>query len=135
MDGRSYRPNRRPGRAGKEAEVTRPVGDVSSRDETLCAAPGCAQPVHRNRRGRPALYCSTACRAATHRKHHQRQAEQPVTVEVDHGSTSAKGRTTGRVWLVRLRRGERTVIVAAGLGRPSADHLARQISDLLGPPR
>jgi len=35
--------------------------------------------------------------------------------------------------MVRLRRGERSVIVAIGLGRPSADHLANQISDLLEP--
>jgi hypothetical protein len=34
--------------------------------------------------------------------------------------------------MVRLRRGDRSVIVAIGLGRPSADHLAGQISDLLG---
>jgi hypothetical protein len=57
--------------------------------------------------------------------------DRPLTVEVDHGSTSAKGRPAGRVWLVRLRRDDRTVIVAAGLGPPSADHLARQISELL----
>jgi len=54
-----------------------------------------------------------------------------VVVEVDHGSTSAKGRPAGRVWMVRLRRGQRSVIVAIGLGRPSADHLASQITELL----
>jgi hypothetical protein len=56
-----------------------------------------------------------------------------MAVEVDHGSTSAKARPAGRVWMVRLRRGERSVIVATGLGRPSADHLARQLTQLLGP--
>jgi hypothetical protein len=41
------------------------------------------------------------------------------------------GRPVGRVWLVRLRRGARSVVVASELGRPSADHLARQIAGLL----
>ena len=57
----------------------------------------------------------------------------PLNVEIDHGSTSAKQRPAGRVWLVRLRRGDRTVIIATGLGRPSADHLAHQITQLLNP--
>jgi hypothetical protein len=54
-----------------------------------------------------------------------------VGVEVDHGSTSARGRAGGRVWLVRLRRGHRAVIVATGLSRPAADRLAGQIAVLL----
>jgi hypothetical protein len=108
-----------------------PAPSVSSRDETTCAASGCANPVTRRPRGRPAIYCSPACRSATHRK--GRRADEPVTVEIDHGSTSAKGRPAGRVWMVRLRRGERSVIVTSGLGRTSADHLARQLTQLLGP--
>ena len=108
-----------------------PSPNVSSRDETTCAAPGCANPVTRRPRGRPAIYCSAACRSAAHRT--SRRADEPVTVEVDHGSTSAKGRPAGRVWMVRLRRGERSVIVATGLGWPSADHLARQLTQLLSP--
>lgn len=104
---------------------------VSSRHEITCAAPGCANPVSRGGRGRPAIYCSAACRSSSYRNH-RRHLDEPVVVEVDHGSTSAKGRPAGRVWMVRLRRGERSVIVAIGLGRPSADHLAGQISDLLG---
>jgi hypothetical protein len=55
------------------------------------------------------------------------------SVAVEHGSTSAKNRPTGRVWLVRLRRGDRAVIVVAGLGRASADHLAHQINQPLHP--
>ncbi|HET9600896.1 MAG TPA: hypothetical protein VFP08_04875 [Acidimicrobiales bacterium] len=56
-----------------------------------------------------------------------------LRVEVDHGSTSAKGQPPGRVWLVRLRRGHRMVIIATGLARPCAEHLAAQINQLLGP--
>ena len=109
-----------------------PPAPISSRNETRCAAPGCTTPVTRRPRGRPAIYCSPACRSAAHRKHQLGNA-QPLTVEVDYGSTSSKGRPPGHVWLVRLRRGNRSVIVAAGLGRPSADSLAYQITQLLGP--
>ncbi len=34
--------------------------------------------------------------------------------------------------MVRLRRGQRSVIVAIGLRRSAADRLAEQIADLLG---
>ncbi len=105
---------------------------VSSHQETTCAAPGCANPVTRRRRGRPAIYCSAACRSSSYRSQ-RRRVDEPIVVEIDHGSTNAKRRPAGRVWMVRLRRGQRSVIVAIGLGRPSADHLAHQISDLLGP--
>jgi hypothetical protein len=50
---------------------------------------------------------------------------------VDLGSTSSKGRTLGRVWLVRLRRGNETVIVAVGLSRTRAEALAERITTLL----
>lgn len=105
---------------------------VSSRNEITCAAHDCTNPVTRGGRGRPAIYCSAACRSATYRTQ-RRRTDEPVVVEVDHGSTSAKARPAGRVWMVRLRRGHRSVIVAIGLGRPSADHLASQITELLGP--
>lgn len=39
----------------------------------------------------------------------------------------------GHVWLVRLRRGTEAVEVATGLGRPSAEVLARRLRDLIGP--
>jgi hypothetical protein len=54
-----------------------------------------------------------------------------VIVEVDHTPTPDNERPTGRVWLVRMRRGTRTVVIAAELGRPSADHLAAQLNELL----
>ena len=37
--------------------------------------------------------------------------------------------------MVRLRRGDRSVIVAVGLRRAAAERLAEQITDLLGPIR
>lgn len=58
----------------------------------------------------------------------------PVTVEIDHGSTSTKDRPADRSWLVRLRRADHTVILTTGLGRTSAEHLADQINRLLHPP-
>lgn len=89
-----------------------------------CTAPGCTNPIERrHRRGRPPLYCSPSCRnRAAH-----------VTVEVAHENLT--GRPIGRVWLVRLRRRTHTVVIADGLGRPSADYLADQITHALQPTR
>jgi len=58
-----------------------------------------------------------------------------LTVEVDHEPVEDGARPVGRVWLVRLRRGKRQVVVAAELGRPSADHLANQIAHVVSPGR
>ncbi len=99
----------------------------------FCARPGCPQPVVRNPRGRPRLYCTPACRTEAHRQRPP-DAHQPLLVEVDHGSTSSRGRPAGHVWLVRLRRGHHQAIIAVGLGRPSADDLARQLRDVIDPP-
>jgi len=52
-------------------------------------------------------------------------------VEVDFGSASARGRRPDHSWMVRMRRGERSVIVAIGLTRCAADSLAEQIAELV----
>jgi len=49
------------------------------------------------------------------------------------GSASSRGRPAERSWLVRLRRSDRSVIVAIGLRRPAAERLAAQLVELLGP--
>ena len=100
--------------------------DTSDDRVTPCAAPGCDEVIMRTARGRPKLYCSAECRPAN-RGH----AGVRVIVEVDHTPTPDNERPTGRVWLVRMRRGTRSVIVAAELGRPSADHLVGQLNELL----
>ena len=56
-----------------------------------------------------------------------------VSVEIDTGSTSTRAQPPGRTWLIRLRRGHRSVITI-GLSRTSAEHLAEQITDLLAEP-
>ena len=61
-------------------------------------------------------------------------AMQPITVEIDTGSASARGRPPDRIWLVRLRRANRHVITTIGLSRISAEHLAEHITDVLNPP-
>ncbi len=95
-----------------------------------CARPDCPNPVaHPGHRGRPPIYCSPACRARAQR----RPPTGPILVEVDHGSLTAEGRPAGRVWLVRIRSGPKAVIVASGLGRTTADHLADQIIAVLRP--
>lgn len=99
-------------------------------DPGLCATPGCGAILPpQTGRGRPRIYCSPQCRT-------QAVANRGrLTVEVDHEPVEDGARPAGRVWLVRLRRGGRQVVVAAELGRPSADHLANQITDVVSPAR
>lgn len=78
---------------------------------------------------RPARYCSPTCRVRHHRQR-RRITPDPITVEVDMGSASSRGRPPEQAWLVRLRRDNRTVIVAIGLRRHAADRLAEQLTDL-----
>jgi hypothetical protein len=92
----------------------------------ICAAADCENPVPpQSGRGRRAIYCSPPCRP-TAQPHTQR-----LRVEIDHQATESGERPSGRVWLVQLRRGNRSVVVASELGRPSAEHLAARITDLL----
>lgn len=97
---------------------------------TSCVAPGCANPITPHRTGRPTRYCSPACRVRHHRQRRHTTTD-PITVEVDMGSASSRGRPPDRSWLVRLRRRDRDVIVAIGLRRHAADRLAEQLTDLL----
>jgi hypothetical protein len=103
---------------------------MSADPPVTCAAPGCQNPIARKGRGRPAVYCSPACRPAA-------RGHRPVRVlvEVDHEPTPDDLRPAGRIWLVRLRRGDQRVVIAAELGRPSAEHLAAQLTALLSPRR
>lgn len=97
---------------------------------TTCAGPGCANAIDPQPTGRPARYCSTACRVRDYRQR-QRLAAAPIAIEVDMGSATSRGRVPEHAWLVRIRRGDRSVIIAAGLRRGAADRLAEQLADLL----
>lgn len=101
--------------------------------ETICAAPDCSETVAASGTGRPARFCSPACRARAHRAR-QRDEHQPVTVEIDFGSASSRGRTPDRAWMVKIRCGPRSVIVAIGLRLHAAISLAEQIAEVLGAP-
>jgi hypothetical protein len=57
----------------------------------------------------------------------------PITVEVDRGSASSWGRPLERCWLIRLRRADESVVVAIGLSRTGAEHLAAHITDVIAP--
>ena len=107
---------------------------VSSRDETLggsrCAAPGCANALVERDSGRPARFCSPACRSRAHRS--RTRHNEAFFAEVQLGSTSSKGRTHGRVWMVCLRRGSDSLIVATGLARQAADRLAQRMTEMIG---
>lgn len=97
-------------------------------EPTTCAALGCQRLVSRpNRPGRPPIYCSTDCRPSRSRVARRGR----VVVEVDHPDISPDGRPADRVWTVRLRSGERVVVVADDLGWPTANALARELNDLL----
>jgi hypothetical protein len=102
----------------------------SLRNETpvSCAAPDCTNPVTHHPTGRPARYCSTTCRV---RHHRQRKTSDPITIEIDTGSASSRGRTPERSWLVRIRRGDNSVIIAIGLRHHAATRLAEQLTNLL----
>ena len=97
---------------------------------STCAGPGCTNALVPHVVGRPAHYCSTTCRVRDHRHRHQ-AAATPISVEVDMGSATSRGRPAARAWLVRIRRGDSYVIVSTRLRRPDADRLADQLSDLL----
>ena len=58
-----------------------------------------------------------------------------LVAEVDHEPVEDRARPAGQIWFVRLRRGRRQVVVASELGRPSADHLAKQIGEVIRPRR
>ena len=110
------------------------VTRVPLRNETQvpdrCAAPGCDVVLEPRGTGRPARFCSAACRVRSHRDE-RRGACVPVVVEVDMGSASSRGRRPDQSWLIRLRRGEQSVIVAIGLSRTGAERRAEQIAALL----
>ena len=111
----------------------KPAQPISLRYDSrvaTCAGPGCTNVVAHQALGRPGRFCSTACRVRDHRRR-QRLAAAPVTVDVDMGSASSRGRLPERAWLVRIRRADRAVIVAIGLQRSAADRLAEQLTELL----
>ena len=119
-------PNERP---GHQLPGVRPVTSRNDARDDLCSAwlrpaagPSCHGPPS------PVLRSSLAGRA-----HGAIQSEkaEPVSVEVGMGSASSRGRPIDQAWMVRLRRGRRSVIVAIGLRRPAADRLAAQVADLL----
>jgi hypothetical protein len=72
-------------------------------------------------RGRPALYCGPSCRPS--------QKSKSIAIEVLNPDESPNGRPAERTWTVRLRRGKRFVVIANGLGWPSASTLARELND------
>ena len=56
---------------------------------------------------------------------------QPLTVEIDTGSASSRGRPPDHAWMIRLRRGDQSVIVTIGLSRIAAEHLADHIAEIV----
>jgi hypothetical protein len=84
----------------------------------ICAAPGCTNEVLRRlgARGRPHIYCSLTCRPS------KKPNVLAVDIELDDDSENP-----GRAWVVRLHRGNRSVVVGRDLGRFSAAVLAAEL--------
>ena len=106
---------------------------LSIRNETptlavTCTVPDCKNPITPGVTGRPAKYCSPACRATAHRQRHN---TPPAAAEVTMGSASSRGRKPDNAWTVQLHRANHHIITAIGLRRPAADRLAQQINNLL----
>ncbi|MHB8450486.1 MAG: hypothetical protein ACYDAQ_08575 [Mycobacteriales bacterium] len=99
--------------------------------ERTCAAAGCDNPVERldGQTGRPRIYCSPTCRPSMG----GRQDRYRISVQVDQDQDGRDGPDPGRSWVVRLRRGQRTVIVGEALGRFAATALAGELRNLLHP--
>jgi hypothetical protein len=57
--------------------------------------------------------------------------QQPLTVEIDIGSASTCGRPPDHHWTIRLRRGDKSVIVNVGLTKIAAQHLADHIAEIV----
>ncbi len=55
---------------------------------------------------------------------------QPLTVDIDTGSASSRGRPPDQTWTIRQRRADQSVIVAVGLSRTAAQHLADHIAEI-----
>lgn len=70
--------------------------------------------------------------AATHLEAGDRPGAGGVIVEVDRGSASSRGRYRDRAFMVRLRRGDHSVIVTLGLSEVAAEGLADHIADVIG---
>jgi hypothetical protein len=88
----------------------------------ICAAPECANVVVRRpgQPGRPRIYCSKECRPTPTRP--------ALTVEIDQDDDD---QLSGRDWVVRVRRGGRSVVVGHGLGRFSATAMATELRGIL----
>ena len=57
--------------------------------------------------------------------------QQPLIVEIDIGSASTRGRPPDHHWMIRIRRGDKSVIVNVGLTKIAAEHLADHIAEII----
>ena len=93
----------------------------------ICERQGCDQILPEHSKGRPARYCSAACRMSAYRK----RRRGPVTAEVYLGSATTRSRKEERSWMVKLRRDNDELVVVIGQTRDAAERLTARLNDFL----
>jgi hypothetical protein len=91
----------------------------------ICAATDCDNTFERHpgALGRPQIYCCPTCRPSYSRP--------SLAVALDRDDNEDEHRSA-RDWMVSLRRGEQSVVIASGLGRFSATALAAELRAVVG---
>ncbi len=115
--------------AGMDVQALEQLLFAAVETPKICARQGCTQILGQQPRGRPARYCSAACRVATHRQ----RRRGPVTAEVHFGSASTRNRSEERSWMVKLRRDNDELIVVIGQSRDGAQRLASRLNTTARP--
>lgn len=93
----------------------------------ICGRDGCGNIVTQRSTGRPALYCSAACRVAAHRQNKR----GPIRAEVRFGSATTRSRREDHSWMVKLFRDKEELIVAFGQTKDAAERLTARLNEFL----
>ncbi len=93
----------------------------------ICGRQGCDQILPEHSNGRPARYCSAACRMAAHRQ----RKRGPIRAEVHFGSATTRSRNEERSWMIKLLRDNEELIVTFGQTRDAAERLTTRLNEFL----
>ena len=111
-----------------QSELENPLHNVTKLSiSKICERQGCYQILPEHCKGRPARYCSPACRMAAHRQ----RKRGPIRAEVHFGSATTRSRPEERSWMVKLLRDNEELIVTFGQTRDAAERLTARLNDFL----